>query len=104
MPPTLRTLLASERLRHAAIATLLAALVAATTILRPLDIAFWSLQSKMFDHAPSGEIVLVTVDQGETAKGIVARNHQLQQSLEYLERAGAKRIARATSSRLKSHP
>lgn len=87
-----RTLLASERLRHAVYASILAALVAATTILRPIDISLWSLQSKMFEHKPSDEIALVTVEKAESAKGVAADNEDLLRTLRDLDAAGAKRI------------
>ncbi len=51
-----------ERLKHAVIAMLLAFAIAASTILRPLDMTIWSIQSKMFDRTASGDIVLALVN------------------------------------------
>ncbi|WP_047806243.1 EAL domain-containing protein [Pelagerythrobacter marensis] len=87
-----RNLIASERLRHAAIAVGIAVLVAITTILRPLDITVWSLQAKLFDHQPSGEIVFVEVEHGPDATGEAAKNRRLLRSLRLLNDAGVERV------------
>src|SRR3990167_2055587 len=80
---------ANVRLRHAAVAILLAALMAGVTILRPLDIAIWSLQSKLFSHAPSGEIVLVT-DQSQRFEGSRSgTNRRLLNAIERLDEQNA---------------
>ncbi|MDZ4307055.1 GGDEF domain-containing phosphodiesterase [Allopontixanthobacter sp.] len=83
--------MAKERFRHAAFAAILAILVGVTTILRPLDIAAWALQSKMFTHQASGEIVFVELENDASAKTMVG-NGDLARSLEYLDKAGANRI------------
>lgn len=92
MLPLAQRLIASERLRHAAIAIALAVLVAVTTILRPLDITVWSLQAKLFDHAPSGDIVFVEVDRGEESTANSAENQRLASALRRLDRAGAEEV------------
>ncbi|MCB2082798.1 MAG: EAL domain-containing protein [Sphingomonadaceae bacterium] len=60
--------------------------------MRPVDIGLWSIQSKMFEHKPSGEIALVTVEKAESAKGVAADNEDLLRTLRNLDAAGAKRI------------
>lgn len=88
----LRTFIASERLRHAAIAIGLAVLVGVTTILRPIDISVWSLQSKMFERQASGDIVFVEVDRssGTTARDSI--NGKLATALRNIDRSGADQI------------
>lgn len=83
---------ANVRLRHAAVAILLAALMAGVTILRPLDIAIWSLQSKLFSHAPSGEIVLVTDQSGQAEYSRANINRRLLNAIERLDEQDAKLI------------
>jgi EAL domain-containing protein (putative c-di-GMP-specific phosphodiesterase class I)/GGDEF domain-containing protein len=90
--PLARNLIASERLRHAAIAVGIAVLVAVTTILRPLDITVWSLQAKLFDHRPSGEIVFVEAETRSRADALVTANRRLAGTLEAVDAAGAARI------------
>nr|WP_204517902.1 GGDEF domain-containing phosphodiesterase [Parerythrobacter lutipelagi] len=92
MPQLVRKFLASERLRHAGIAIILAALFAAATIFRPLDISIWSIQSKMFDKQASGEIALVTLESTDTSTGAVVANRQLVDTLTKLDAEGAKRV------------
>src|SRR3990167_5254559 len=83
---------ANVRLRHAAVAIFLATLMAGVTILRPLDIAIWSLQSKLFSHAPSGEIVLVT-DRSQRFEDSRANiNRRLLNAIERLDEQNAKQI------------
>src|SRR3990167_8256647 len=83
---------ANVRLRHAAVAILLAALMAGVTILRPLDIAIWSLQSKLFSHAPSGEIVLVTDQSQQLENSRASKNRKLLNAINRLEEQGARLI------------
>lgn len=83
---------ADVRLRHAATAILVATLLAAVTILRPLDVAIWSLQSKLFSHAPSGEIVLAT-DRSQRFEDSRANiNRRLLNAIERLDEQNAKQI------------
>lgn len=88
----LRTLYASERLRHAVIAIALAALFSAATIFRPVDIGIWSMQSKMFDKQPSGDIALVTLDSTDHSTGAVVANRTLIETLEKLESESARQV------------
>ncbi len=92
LPSGLRKLLASDRLRHVAIAAVIAVVVAMSTVLRPLDITIWSLQSKMFDVQPSGDIVLVEVEQGGKSNRIAEDNARMISALQSLDAAGAARI------------
>ncbi len=89
--PLARELIGSERLRHAAIAILLAVVVAATTILRPLDITVWSLQAKLFDHSPTSEFVFVEVEKGPDSQAS-SENRRLLRTIRRLEHAGVARI------------
>lgn len=92
MLQTLRTLYATERLRHAGFAIALAALFSAATIFRPIDIGIWSIQSKMFDKQPSGEIALITLESSVHSTGAVVANRKLIDTLKKLDAEGAKRI------------
>lgn len=77
------------RLRHAAAAILVAVLLAAVTVLRPLDIAIWSLQSKLFSHEPSGDIVLVTDQTQQLENSRASTNRKLLNAMDRLENEGA---------------
>ena len=65
----LRRSIGSERLFHALIATAFAVVVAASTILRPVDISAWAAQAKMFDHQASGNFVVIGVDPSRIPAG-----------------------------------
>ena len=84
--------LTSPRVRHVAIAVAFAAVFALMTLLRPLDITFWALQSKFPGAQPSGSIVLVTDKHGAATQSVNAANALLLRSLENLEEAGAERV------------
>ncbi|MEO1731545.1 MAG: hypothetical protein AAFR64_12505 [Pseudomonadota bacterium] len=83
----------NPRTRHVAIAMIVAALVAMLTLMRPLDITLWSLQSKLFWHEPSGEIVIITDETGASSKSVTSSNRLIVEALEQLDSAGATRIA-----------
>ncbi|RXZ66368.1 EAL domain-containing protein [Pelagerythrobacter rhizovicinus] len=83
---------ASERLRHAAIAIGLAAMVGVLTLLRPVDITVWSLQAKLFDRPPSLDIVFVEFGAVPGSSGRSAENRELLRSIRHLRDAGVERI------------
>ena len=85
-------LIASERLRHAAIAIGLAIAMGVVTILRPVDITIWSLQTKLFTQEASGEIVYLEIAREEGKQGSPTQNRGLLQALQVLEDAGAARM------------
>ena len=99
-----RKFLASERLRHAFIAILLAAMAAALTILRPLDIAVWSMQSKIFSEESSGEIVFFTDTSGNAGRTVEATNEYLLRGIEGLEDSGAELIVINTPIQKSANP
>lgn len=104
MPPLAQKLLASERLRHAAIAIGLALLVGVTTILRPVDMTVWSIQSKLFDRSPSGEIVFLEVGKAPVSNASTVENQQLLLAIRNLDKWGAERIYLDTPVRRSSSP
>ncbi|MGB7407861.1 MAG: GGDEF domain-containing phosphodiesterase [Pontixanthobacter sp.] len=57
----------SERVGHVVVALIIACLIAASTVLRPLDITIWSMQSGIIDREASGDIALVILDDAELA-------------------------------------
>jgi EAL domain-containing protein (putative c-di-GMP-specific phosphodiesterase class I) len=87
-----RKLLATPRVRHCAIAIALAVAAAFLTLLRPLDITLWSLQSKLFEHEPSGEIVLVDAEDGAGNYSVTSANAVLLDAVKELDRAGVSRV------------
>lgn len=89
------SLFASERLKHAAIALVFAIAIGVTTLLRPLDITLWSMQSKMFDRSVDSDIVYVELDStnGSAANEQVERNRQILETLRALDRSEAELIA-----------
>jgi len=84
--------LASPRLRHSAIAIALAVVFALLTLLRPLDMTFWALQSKFPGNEPSGSIVLVTDKTDAASNSVTAANGLLLRSLENLDKVDASRV------------
>lgn len=99
-----RKLLATPRVRHCAIAIGIATLTAFMTLLRPLDIAAWSLQAKLFTHQPSGSIVIVTDEQGAARNSPSAANRLILEALENLDTAGASRVVLDTPLRASESP
>lgn len=90
----------NERLRHAVIAIVVAAMVALITILRPIDIVMWSTQSKLFSHSPSGDIVIVMERPDRSDKSGAGFNRQLTSTIERLSEAGVRRIVIDTPMQL----
>lgn len=99
-----RNFAVNPRVRHVAVAVVAAVLVAALTLLRPLDITVWSLQSKLFSHQPSGEIVIVTDTTGQTSRSVTSANRAIAQALSQLDKAGVKLIAIDTPLRRSAEP
>lgn len=87
-----KSLSASPRMRQCAIAFALAVVVALLTLMRPLDITFWALQSKLPPPDPSGSIIVVTDDSGAANDSNTAANSLLLRAVEHLDKAGAVRI------------
>ncbi|MEL6487116.1 MAG: hypothetical protein AAFQ13_08230, partial [Pseudomonadota bacterium] len=85
---TIKTFLATPRIRHGVIALTVAIIAAFLTILRPLDVTLWSLQSKMFKHDASGDIVLVVDDADAAGNSIETANRLLVDALEQLDEVG----------------
>lgn len=104
MLPLARKLFASERLRHAAIAIGLAVLVGVTTILWPLDMGIWSVQSKLFDRTASRDIVFVEVGKVPASNASTVDNQQLLMALRHLDASGVERIYLDTPVRRSSSP
>ena len=92
MLDVVKNLLVSPRMRHVVIAFAIASAVALLTLLRPLDITFWALQSKLPGRDPSGSIVLVTDHKGVARNSITAANGLLLRAIENLDAAGADQI------------
>jgi EAL domain-containing protein (putative c-di-GMP-specific phosphodiesterase class I) len=91
-------------LRHAAIAIGLAVLVGVTTILRPVDMAMWALQAKLFERPASGDIVFVEVEKAPASDASTAENQQLLLAINQLEARGVARIYVDTPIRRSSAP
>lgn len=84
--------LANVRIRHALIAAFVAALLSVITIMRPLDVAVWSLQSKLFNHDPSGEIIYVDDRAPSSDNSRAAINLKLLRAIDELARDDVKQI------------
>lgn len=82
----------APRVRHAVIAIAIAAVLALITILRPLDITLWSLQSKLFSHEPSGEIVLVGEFNHTLDGSVESTNSLLLSALRKLEKSDVDQV------------
>lgn len=67
-------------------------IVAVTTILQPLDITIWALQSKLSNHRPSADIVLVEVDATPASVADGSQNAMLGNLLREIDRSGARDI------------
>jgi len=97
-----KNLTAKPRVRHAAIAIVVAALTAIAGLFLPLDITIWALQSKFASDEPSGSIVLVTDERNAASNSIVATNRILFRAIENLDKAGADKIVIDTPLRASS--
>ena len=104
MSRSARNFVTNPRTRHVAIAMIVAALVAVLTLMRPLDITLWSLQSKLFWHEPSGEIVIITDETGASSQSVTSSNRLIVDALEKLDSAGATRIVIDTPLRNSGMP
>lgn len=91
-PNWFRRVLTSARTHHAAIAIAVAAVAAAISLLRPLDIAVWSIQAQLFSHEPSGDIVYVSDEGGAEAETAAERNARLASLLDSLAEQGAGQV------------
>ena len=94
-PNWFRRVMTSARTHHAAIAIAVAAVAAAISLLRPLDIAVWTFQSKMFSHEPSGQIVYVSDERDGRRGDAILGNERLARVLDKLSSEGAKQIVLA---------
>lgn len=81
----------NERLRHAYIAIGIALLAGVISLLKPLDVAVWTLQSKLASNPASGEIVFVELQPASEFKRDDG-HRALAQSVRTLREYGADRI------------
>ncbi|WP_133366584.1 EAL domain-containing protein [Qipengyuania sediminis] len=78
-----------QRLIHLAWSLILAALMAITLLLEPLDWMIWNLQSRMSSKSPSGEIVFVLGSSSLTDPANPAQRERLAAALDSLRDHGA---------------
>ncbi|KPM22460.1 GGDEF domain-containing phosphodiesterase [Citromicrobium bathyomarinum] len=81
----------SERSRHVYIAIAIALLAGAISLLKPLDITAWAIQSKLGDRESSGTIALVEVG-AYTDQNAAEGNRRIASLVSKLRDAGARRI------------
>lgn len=81
----------SERSRHLYIAIAIALLTGAISLLKPLDITAWAIQSKLGDREVSGTIALVEVG-AYTDQNAAEGNREIASLVSKLRDAGARRI------------
>jgi EAL domain-containing protein (putative c-di-GMP-specific phosphodiesterase class I)/GGDEF domain-containing protein len=81
-----------ERLRHAAWALILSAIMALTLFLEPLDWWIWNVQSRLSNQTPSGEIVFVEAKSSLADPGVPSQRVKLADALERLRDEGAARV------------
>lgn len=81
-----------ERLRHLAYALILAAVMAVTMLLEPLDWMIWNLQARMSNQTPSGEIVFVQTDSTLTDPRAPSQRVKLADALDRMRGEGAERV------------
>ncbi|MXO87097.1 EAL domain-containing protein [Altererythrobacter aurantiacus] len=82
----------TERVAHACVALVLAAIIAASTILRPLDMGIWSFQARLFDKPASGEIGLLNIDYKLIDGKAVIDNSELADALARLRESDVSEI------------
>ncbi|MBD60066.1 MAG: hypothetical protein CL808_08110 [Citromicrobium sp.] len=78
-------------MKHALIALAIALAFGCITVLRPVDVAGWLLQAKMFEREASGSIVSVSMPSTRDNDVIGANRHVLE-TVTQLHDAGARRI------------
>ncbi|MEL7721443.1 GGDEF domain-containing phosphodiesterase [Citromicrobium bathyomarinum] len=81
----------SERSRHVYIAIAIALLAGAISLLKPLDITAWAIQSRLSDRDVSGTIALVEVG-AYTDQNAAEENRHIASLIRKLRADGAKRI------------
>lgn len=82
----------TERLWHLAVAALATMLLAAAMLLTPLDWAIWSMQDRLANRQPSGQIVYVSVDSERANPDGAQQREDLGHALDLLRDAGANRV------------
>ena len=80
-----------ERFTHAIVAVLIAVLMAAALFLEPVDWALWSMQARLADQKPSGEIVYLHIDPTITTSDSADDRMKLARALDRLRDQGADR-------------
>ena len=82
----------AERLRHALIAASIGLVLLLGTLLYPVDLVIWTLQTKINPQEPSGEFVFIGFDDiGRTGSEAKERK-QVAHVLRSVEKSGAKRV------------
>ena len=85
-------ILPNERTRHVVIAAVIAFVMAAGTLLSPLDRLIWLIESRLSETPVSGDIVLVSSDDDLADPESPGRRKSLANVIRSLDDAGAKRI------------
>lgn len=83
---------ASERIRHAAWAGLIALVMALSTLLGPLDQINWITQARIANFQASGDIVFVGSDEDLTDPQMPGSRVELAETLDRLREAGVDRV------------
>ncbi|WP_228242258.1 EAL domain-containing protein [Porphyrobacter sp. GA68] len=83
---------AAIRLRHLAIAFFAALALGASSLLDPLDQLIWTVQMRMVDKEPSGDIVFVGLGRETAALNTPEARRNLAHVLDRLQEAGPKRV------------
>ncbi|MBB3033258.1 GGDEF domain-containing phosphodiesterase [Alteriqipengyuania lutimaris] len=89
-PPANRKFVPEERLRHALIALTIALAAGMLTLMRPVDVAAWAFQARLFEHEASGDLVFVRMP--PATENTAAVNHDVLRTIEHLRAAGVERI------------
>ena len=81
-----------ERLWHAFWAAVVGLVMIVGLILEPLDWMGWSIQARLSNESPSGEVVYVQADSSLVDRNARARRIELAQALDRLRAQGASRV------------
>ena len=82
----------NERFMHALAAVLVAVVMAVALFLEPADWALWSMQARLANQQPSGEIVYLHIDPTITASDSADDRLKLARALDRLRSEGADRV------------
>lgn len=82
----------TDRLKQLLVSGLIALVLFAGAFLNPIDQLTWVFQSRIVNHAPSGDIIFISADRDMADPNMPSRRTELSSVLEKLDRQGVGRV------------